>query len=82
MNRTRLCIGTIQDWLLEMTPERLEAAEDAVHELRSCVSGATPDEARALVVLIRHTTTLARAANSLWEQVAVDTGAPAYSVRI
>ena len=82
MNTAEHYLEIAQAWLLEMRPQRGDAAEVAIDDLRSCLSSLTPAEVPAVVARITNALTLATAANSLWEQVASDTTGPAYSAHV
>jgi len=76
-----MCLEIVQNWLRNMKPEGLETAENAVYELRIWMSTAEPNEVCGLLPAISQTSELASTAQSLWEQIAPDSGGPAYSAR-
>lgn len=81
MTQAERCLALVEDWLRNMAVQASDTAEDAVAELRACVASMESEEARAMVPALSRAAHLAAAAHSLWVQVAVDCGGPAYAPR-
>lgn len=81
MTPAETCLAVVEDWLRTMTARPSEHAEDAMAELRARVVCMKREEAHALLPALSRAASLAAAAHSLWEQVAVDCGGPGYAPR-
>ena len=74
-------LDLVETWLRDMRYGGAETAEDALADVWTRLPYMSAEQARDVAPTLARVSELARSAQLLWRQVAVDADAPAYSAR-